>query len=145
MARTEEIKSEMLLDFTNLLKPGVISTLQNAKTTSPFEKTILEGMAKASSNSKGSLEDFISIRTKFILDWVQVKQKQYPFRLFEHQQYLLNQGLFEAYNYWLFNTAPSEESYQLWQKKHSKEAVGFKEFQQSRVFKIPSGEYYFSH
>ena len=143
--RTEEMKAEIITDFTNLIKPGAISTLQNTKTTTAFEKTILEGMAKVSANNKVSIDDIISIRTKFLLEWVQGKQKQYPFRLFEHQQYLLSQGLFEAYNYWLFNTPAGEEAYQIWQKNHSKETAGFKEFQQSRVFKIPSGEYYFSH
>ena len=143
--RTEEMKAEIITDFKNLLNPGAISTLQNAKTTTAFEKTFLEGMAKFSSINKVSIDDIISIRTKCLLEWVQGKQKQYPFRLFEHQQYLLSQGLFEAYNYWLFNTPASEEAYKIWQKNHSKEEGGFKEFQQSRVFKIPFGEYYFAH
>lgn len=143
--RTEEMKAEIITDISNLLKPGAISTLQNAKKTTAFEKTILEGIAKVSANNKFSIDDMISIRTKFLLEWVQGKQKQYPFRLFEHQQYLLSQGLFEAYNYWLFNTPASEEAYQIWQNNHSKEAKGFNEFQQSRVFKIPYGEYYFAH
>jgi len=56
----------------------------------------------------------------------------------------LNNGLFEAYNYWLFSTALNADAYQVWQNTHTKESAGYKAFQQSRVFKIPAGQYYFS-
>ena len=75
---------------------------------------------------------------------MQGKQKTYPFQLFNHEQYLLSQGLFEAYNYWLLSTASGAGAYEAWQKAHPKETEGYKAFQQSRVFKLPVGEFYFS-
>jgi tetratricopeptide (TPR) repeat protein len=144
--RSEEIKDQLFNAYNNLLAPGVVKQSQDAKSTSAFEKTVLEVMAKVSGNGKArnSIDDLISTRTKFMVEWMQGKQKTYPFQLFNHEQYLLSQGLFEAYNYWLLSTASGAGAYEAWQKDHPKETEGYKAFQQSRVFKLPVGEYYFS-
>ena len=144
-ARTEEIKTQLFSAYKGILAPGAIQQLMAVKTVSVFEKSILDVLTKAAARTKVSgIDDLISIRTRFILEWAQGKEKQFPFRLFVHQQYLLNQGLFEAYNYWLFSTAISAELYEAWGKSYAKESEAFKAFQQSRVFKIPLGEYYFA-
>ncbi|MES2003947.1 MAG: tetratricopeptide repeat protein [Bacteroidota bacterium] len=145
--RTEEIKSQLYNVYSKLVTPGTIAQLNKNTTLSAFEKTVLEVFGKALGTAKtttATADDLVAIRTRFILEWAQGKQKTFPFRLFDHQQYLLNQGLFEAYTYWLFGPAAGEPAYQAWQTKHPKETEGFKTFQQSRVFKIPTGEYYFS-
>ena len=101
-------------------------------------------IAAKGTNEEISLTDIIGIRTRFMLDWVQDKQKRYPFRLFDNQQYLLSQGLLEAYNYWLLHTGDNNpEAYTIWLNNHPKENEAFKNFQQNRVFKIPVGQYYF--
>ncbi len=144
--RTEEIKTRLFEAYKNLFAPGAADQLLNAKTTTAFEKAVLGLFAKTASGMKGGItvESIIAIRTLFIVEWLQGKQQLYPFRLFDHQQYLLNNGLFEAYNYWLFSTSLNPDAYQVWQNTHSKEFAGYKAFQQSRVFKIPAGQYYFS-
>lgn len=144
--RSEETKTQLLLVYKRLLSAGSIQQLTNAKNTSAFEKTILGVLAKSAGTIKAepTISDLTAIRTKFMLGWTEENKKQYPFRLFDHQQYLLGQGLFEAYNYWLFSDADNTAAYESWQKLHAKEAEGYKTFQQSRVFKIPVGEYYFS-
>lgn len=143
--RTEEIKKIFFDTYTNLLSPSAAQRLLDAKTTSSFEKQILEILVKLDTENKqpDGIDKLISIRTRLVLEWFQGKQKDYPFRLFDHQQYLLNQGLFEAYHYWLFSGSLGEETVKAWQKNHPKETDGYKAFQQSRVFKIPVGEYYF--
>ncbi len=145
--RTEETKTQLLAVYNSLLAPASLQQLKDAKTTSVFEKNILEVLAKNAGSTKGNnnIEDLISVRTKFIVEWVSSKQKTYPFQLFNHQQYLLSQALFEAYNYWLFGTEANADKYLAWQKTHVKETEGFKTFQQSRVFKLPVGEYFFTH
>ncbi len=145
-ARTEEIKTQLAASYKSLLAPGAIQQLMNNKNTSAFEKNVLEVLVKMTGNVKTNITaaDISSIRTKFITGWMQEKQKQFPFRLFDHQQYLLNQGLFEAYNYWLMSTSLSADEYAAWQKNHAKETEGLKTFQESRVFKIPTGQYYFT-
>ena len=145
-ARTEEIKIQLFSAYKGLLASGTIQQLKEVKTASAFEKNILDVLAKAAAKTKVSgIDELISIRTRFMLEWIQGKQKQFPFRLFDHQQYLLSQGLFEAYNYWLFSNSLSAGVYEAWGKSYPKESDGFKTFQQSRVFKIPAGEYYFTH
>ncbi len=74
-------------------------------------------------------------RTKQIL-------KQHPFKLFDYHQQLIREGMFEAYNQWLFGTVENLAAYDNWTKTHSDAYTKFSNFQKSRVFKIPSGQYY---
>ena len=143
--RTEEIKEKLFDAYKVLISSAAVQQLTEVKINSAFEKTILEILAKLNADNKqpAGIDRVISIRTRLVIEWFQGKQKNYPFRLFDHQQYLLNQGLFEAYNYWLFSPAIGVDAVQVWQKAHTKETDSYKVFQQSRVFKIPVGEYYF--
>lgn len=144
--RTEEIKGQLFTSWTNLLTPGNIQQLTEQKTTTAFEKEVLEVLAKAIKQPAAALSitAMISVRTRFAVEWAAVNQKKYPFTLFSHQQYLLSQGLFEAYTYWLMAPSVGTAAYQAWQQQHPKESAGYTAFQQSRVFKLPLGEYYFS-
>ncbi len=144
--RTENIKGQIFHAYQSLFAPGYIRFLLNAKTTTVFEKAILATLESSGDMAKDGIskENLTSIRTRFILEWLQDKDKTYPFRLFNHQQYLLNQGLFEAYDQWLFGDVVNADAYHIWQNTHPKEYTGFKTFQESRVFKIPTGQYYFS-
>lgn len=143
--RTDEIKGQLYEAYNHLLAPTVIEQSLQSNTVTAFEKSILESLVKSERKQQGNIkiENIISIRTFFILQWLQGKQKTYPFRLFDHQQFLLNNGIFEAYNYWLFSTTMNVDVYSIWQKTHPKEFEGFKSFQEGRVFKIPVGQYYF--
>ncbi len=143
--RTEEIKPQVLIAYKSLLIPGTLQQLKDSKTASIFEKTLIDVLSKASAKTKMvGMDDLLSIRTRFIIEWISSKQKQFPYRLFEQQQYLLSQGLFEAYQYWLFQPSIPVDTYDAWLKKHNKEMEGFKAFQGSRVFKVPVGQYYFN-
>ena len=86
-------------------------------------------------------ETLSMIRTRFILDWFNNNSK-YPFRLFEQQQQLLREGLFEAYNQWLFGAAQNLSSYQAWASLHAAEVAELNRFFSGRIFKIPKGQYY---
>ena len=144
--RTEEIKKQLPGVYKNLFLPGMVNQLRNMRAVTDFEKTILESLAKAASSAKIEMpvEDIIVIRSRFIEDWVKEKQARYPFQLFDNQHYLLSQGLFEAYNYWVFSTSANPDAYRVWLNNHSKENEAFKNLQQNKVFKIPAGQYYFS-
>lgn len=89
-----------------------------------------------------TVESLAMIRTRFILDWYPGNAGKYPFRLFDLQRQLLQDGLFEAYNQWIFGSAQNLPAYQTWINTHSKEYNEFTRFQKNRVFKIPSGQYY---
>ena len=114
------------------------------KNQSEFAKAFLQTMSKQSSLvSKGVTTDIlIMIRTRFILDWHEHTVAKFPFRLFEFQRQLLQEGMFSAYNQWLFGTSESLTSYDNWTRTHAEEYTSFTNFQQSRIFRMPPGQYY---
>jgi Tfp pilus assembly protein PilF len=114
------------------------------KIKSEFAKSFLTGMGKQSSlvNKGVNTEVLIMIRTRFILDWYAANAAKYPFRLFEYHRQLLADGLFNAYNQWLFGPSENLAAYDNWTKTHAEEFNGFNTFQRGRIFKIPVGQYY---
>jgi len=114
------------------------------KNKSEFAKAFLETMNKQSSLvSKGVTSSSLSmVRTRFILDWYENYAAKFPFRLFDFLQQMLREGMFEAYNQWLFGTVENLPAYENWTKTHPKEFKDFETFQKSRVFKVPAGQYY---
>ncbi len=114
------------------------------KNKSEFAKAFLQGIGKQSSlTSKGiTTETLTMIRTRFILDWYENNAVKYPFRLFEYHRQLLQEGMFNAYNQWLFGASENLAAYDNWTKAHAEEYNGFTTFQKSRIFKMPQGQYY---
>ena len=114
------------------------------KNTPDFAKAFLQTMSKEASlaNRGITTETLTMIRARFILDWFATNGSKYPFKLFDYQQQLLKEGLFEAYNQWLFGTVESLSSYDNWIKAHADAHTNFTSFQKNRVFKIPAGQYY---
>jgi tetratricopeptide (TPR) repeat protein len=114
------------------------------KNKSEFAKSYLGSMAKLSGvASKGiNTETLIMIRSRFILDWYANNATKFPFRLFDFQRQLLQEGMFEAYNHWLFGPVENLAAYENWTKTHSDEYTAFTNFQKSRVFRMPTGQYY---
>ncbi|HEV7783157.1 MAG TPA: hypothetical protein VGO58_17905 [Chitinophagaceae bacterium] len=111
---------------------------------SGFAKTFLQGMADQSSLANKGLttETLTMIRTRFILDWYSKNSAKYPFRLFDYHRQLLSEGMFNAYNQWLFGQTENLAAYDNWTKTHSDEYNGFSTFQKSRVFRMPPNQYY---
>lgn len=109
-----------------------------------FAKAFLEGIQKQSAliNQGITTEILTMIRTRFILDWYDVNAAKYPFRLFDYQQQLLKEGLFNAYNEWLFGASENLAAYDNWTKTHAEEYNNFSAFQKTRVFRMPPGQYY---
>jgi tetratricopeptide (TPR) repeat protein len=128
---------EKLFADANLMK-------DNESLKSDFAKTVLEGMARqASLAGKGvSTETLTMIRARFILDWYATNAAKYPFRLFDFQRQLLSEGMFNAYNQWLFGPVENLSAYEHWAKNHQEEYNGFSSFQKTRVFRMSPGQYY---
>lgn len=114
------------------------------KNKSEFAKSFLETIGKQSSlaNRGITTETLTMIRTRFILDWYNNKAIKFPFRLFDFQKQLLSEGMFDAYNQWLFGPVENLAAYENWTKTHAEEYNNFSSFQKSRVFKMPPGQYY---
>ena len=81
------------------------------------------------------------IRTRFILDWMNERKKP-AFKLFEYQKQLLQEGMFDAYNQWIFGSTQNLAGFQNWIAAHNDEYTLFSTFQKSRLFKMPPDQYY---
>ena len=114
------------------------------KNKSEFAKAFLQTMGKQTSlvNKGLNTEVLTMIRTRFILDWFAVNANRYPYRLFDYQRQLLQEGMFEAYNQWLFGVHENLPAYDNWIKTHDEEYKNFVAFQKTRVFRMPVGQYY---
>lgn len=114
------------------------------KNKNEFSLAYLESMNKLSSltNAGISTDVLTMIRTRFILDWFEKKADKFPNKLFDYQRQLLQAGMFNAYNQWLFGIVESLSAYENWTKTHDAEQAAFTAFQRSRIFKIPPGQYY---
>ena len=111
---------------------------------SAFAKAFLETMNKQTALiSKGiTTASLTMVRARFILDWYENYGARFPNRLFDYLQQLLREGMFEAYNQWLFGTVENLAAYDSWTKNHADEYKNFTAFQKSRVFRMPPGQYY---
>jgi tetratricopeptide (TPR) repeat protein len=82
------------------------------------------------------------LRTRFILDWNAQYAAKFPYRLFDHQKQLLQEGMFDAYNQWIFEASTDFAKYENWTKLNAEQYAEFTKFQKSKLFKVPQGQYY---
>jgi len=139
-ARTTEVKNILLEEYKKLFAYGIVSI----KTRPGFETEWVNTLNKQTSLSKNGIgaEALTAIRARFILDWFHGEGKNYPFKLFDLHRQLLQDGLFDSYNQWLFGSVENMVNYQTWTTNHQADYASFNQFQRSRLFKIPSGQYY---
>lgn len=140
--RATEVKKILLRDYKEKL--FLNREADAAKNLSPFASAVYETLQKqASLTAKGlTVETLTMIRTKFILDWFNKYGDKFPFRLFDYQRQLIREGMFEAYNQWLFGPVDNLAGFDLWTRTHSDAYKQFTSFQRNRVFKMPAGQFY---
>jgi tetratricopeptide (TPR) repeat protein len=135
--RTSQMKEAVLDAYKKNLYLGVEAKAK----TNAFEKEVLSMHSTVTSSVTVTL--LTALRTKFILEWYFNKHNEkFAFRLFDQQRYLIREGLFDAYNQWIFGVASNPIEYTNWAKNHAKEIADFTQFQQARVFKLTTGQYY---
>lgn len=142
--RSTAMKQLILDAYKEKLFNNVNMNEGEEKNKNEFEKAYLGVMNKLTNmaNKGITTESLTMIRTRFILDWMTTHGKKFPFRLFEYHQQLIREGMFEAYNQWLFGTVENLAAYDNWTKTHPEAYTKFKTFQQGRIFKMPQGHYY---
>ena len=140
--RATEIK-RMLLD-TYKEKLFMDLGKEKEKNKSAFAEAVFQTYQKQSSLlTKGlTMETLNMLRTRFILDWYNTYSTRYPFKLFDYQQQLIREGMFEAYNQWLFATPETLPAFDQWTKANAEAYNKFSTFQKNRVFKMPAGQHY---
>jgi tetratricopeptide (TPR) repeat protein len=153
-ARSTEIKNLLLDQYKKFFTAGYVPPKlidkkgvdkKADKKFVQFTTAVAETLNKQQSQLSLGItpETLTVIRTRFILDWYNTYGETFPFRLFEHQRQLLREGMFEAYNFWLFGPAANLRTYQTWQQYHKEELNTFLTFIRSKVFKVPEGQQYY--
>ena len=140
--RTAEMKELLLEGYKKLYSDADVSKNQNIK--SAFAGAWLSVMNKVSpAIAQGvTTESLTVLRTEFIIKWFETYPANFPFRLFDYQRQLLKDGLFDAYNEWIFGAAADLPVFQAWTNTHNEDYNRFTNFQKGRIFKLPEGQYY---
>ncbi|RYY57572.1 MAG: hypothetical protein EOO09_02240 [Chitinophagaceae bacterium] len=142
--RGTAMKEMLLKGYKEKLFEDVDILKGQEKNKSEFARAFLGTMAKQSLmvNRGINVEVLTQVRIKFLLEWYKENAAKYPFRLFDEQRLLLREGLFEAYNQWLFGAAENLAAYDSWTKSHAEQFEKLDKFFRNRVFKMPAGQYY---
>jgi len=140
--RTPEIKTILLEGYKKLFSDPSIQKYQNNK--NPFVSAYLGCISdQVGAVSQGVTPESLTVlRSKFVLEWFEKNAGKFPFRLFEYHRQLLKEGMFDAYNQWIFGAAQNLPMFQSWTTTHSEEYNRFINFQKGRVMKLPAGQYY---
>lgn len=138
--KSAELKTILLETYKKLFT--YMQTVDKEKNA--FVQAFLSCIYKQSAVASQGInpESLTMIRSRFILDWYANYQTKYPVKLFGLQRQLLQEGLFDAYNQWIFGAAQNLSAYQRWITTHETDYADFNRFQKNVLFKIPSGEYY---
>ncbi len=138
-----ELKEILLNSYKKLFSETNLEEVA-AKEKNSFAKAYLLTMSKQAAIASLGVQTsaLVMIRTRFILDWYATYAPTYPFKLFSYQQQLLQEGMFDAYNQWLFAPAENLAAYQNWLNVNSAAANSFFAFQKGRFFKMAPKEYY---
>jgi len=146
MENLTERATEMKRMLLGTYKEKLFADLEGKenKNTSEFAKAVLRTYDKQSSlAARGiTMESLNMIRTRFILDWYNTYAAKFPFKLFDYQQQLIREGMFEAYNQWLFGPVDNLSSFDTWTKTNADAYNKFTRFQKGRVFKMPQNQHY---
>jgi len=141
--RTTEIKDLLLTNYKTILSGK--SNIENLKTNgTDFEKATASALFESLETTTGNVtpEMITALRTRFILNWNNENAAAYPYRLFDFHLQLIREGLFDAYNQWLFGTLINKNKYDNWVYTHDTEMQDFTQFQHNVLFKMPPEQYY---
>src|SRR5688572_5859000 len=138
------MKQQLLKSYKEKLFAEADLMKGEEKNNSEFAKAFLQTMSKQSAiaNNGITAETLTMIRTRFILDWYANYAARFPLRLFDYQRQLLQEGMFEAYNQWLFGAAEDLAAYDSWSKSNHDKYEAVRRFQKNRIIQMPAGQYY---
>lgn len=157
--RTTDMKKMLLATYKSIINSSITLSL-----TSPlpdtdqqgtngfstlnkpdFKTAVLTTLGKSANtliNRGVTPETLIMTRIKFLLNWNHFYKLVYPYALFDYFGDLLHQGLFEAYNQWVFGPAASPAVYKGWVRKNEQLMHRLINFMNNRSLQPRSGEFY---
>lgn len=87
-------------------------------------------------------DNLIMLRARFIIQWMNTFAAKYPYALFNYQEKMMGDGVFDAYNQFLFGTVENENQYKSWKEFHTKAIPAFNNWVTNNPFKLNTGEFY---
>lgn len=137
--RTLEAKSLLTTLYRKISAPGFLNAKGNA-----FANAVISTLNRQPAVPVNSLnvDALTLLRSAFSKEWSLGFKNQYPYRLFEYHEQLMKEGLFEAYNQWLFGAALNQETYDTWTAANKDKMDAFQKYAGSRIYKVPAGQYY---
>lgn len=142
--RTAEIKILLLESYKRIFMSSDPKH-SYIKPTTPFEKLFLEVMERQSSLALRGIttENLLIIRSRFVLDWFNMSSGKFPHQLMDHMQYLMREGMFEAYNQWIFGPGSDPNGFQLWINANKEQYGRYTDYQRNKLFRMPAQQNYF--
>jgi hypothetical protein len=142
-ARTTETKKMMIDAYRKLFSPGKDEKLPdfksqqakaegNKKNFEAIYKSLMSQSATAISEGL-STENLIMLRTRFMLAWSHNYSINFPFTLFSYQDKMLHDGVYDAYNQWLFGAVDNSQEFSLWVKNNSKSYSDFENWRKRNL------------
>lgn len=133
--RTREIKELLSILYSQAAEPGFLKAKNNA-----FAQAIAGTITRELPKGSVNVQSLTLMRMNFINNWKENSSK-YPFRLFEYHDQLIKEGLFDAYNQWLFASF-DYDGYEKWKAANKDKQAAYEKFVGGRVYKVPAGQYY---
>lgn len=143
-ARTDEMKYLLIESYKRIFNLND-SKVYYIKKTTDFEVRFLQTISRYSYlAAKGiGVESLYEMRLGFINEWFKSNQESFPFSMFDRFKYMVDNGMFEAYNRWLFGMAVDVEAHQTWVRQHQQAYDEFLKFQRNNLFHPKMGQHYF--
>ena len=153
-ARTAEIRTLLIDAYKKLYNdPSLLSKAveglqaekkSRKKSAQEFEDNYMAAMGKQVSVVMSGIdpETLIMLRTRFLLEWYNFAGVKYPYALFDFQRTLLKEGMFEAYNQWIFGPVANQANFKAWTTLHKTDYDAFLQYQRNHPFKLRPEEYY---
>lgn len=125
--RTSEVKNILLDTYREMIKESFSVALRaedegfSTVNQTDFRKAVmltLGNSADMSLNQGVTPETLVMTRMQFLLRWNKFYNLVYPFTLFDLQKRLIKEGLFDAYNQWIFGPASNANLYKGWVKRN---------------------------
>jgi hypothetical protein len=58
-------------------------------------------------------------------------------------QYLMREGMFDAYNQWLFGASTEPNAFQWWINNNKEQYGRYVDYQRNKLFRMPANQHYF--
>jgi tetratricopeptide (TPR) repeat protein len=143
-ARSLEVRKMMMQAYRKLFASLGSKTAKDLSMVRDFETAYLQTMLQVSPVVSDGIntDNLTMLRARFTMDWMKDWQSKYPLSLFHYHNRMLSDGVFEAYNQWLFGKAESPAEFESWTKFHLEAVPDYLDWLKTNAYKPTSSDFY---